>query len=434
VGQGQNYFRATLIALVVFSLLFPLPSSGYSVLTHEAIIDSAWDSHIRPLLLQRFPTSTHEQLRQAHGYAYGGAIIQDMGYYPHGSKLVSNLTHYVRSGDFVDALLRDARDLDEYAFALGALSHYVADNVGHKLAVNVSVPVLYPRLERKYGPVVTYEDDPLAHIKAEFGFDVLEVAQERYAPDRYHDFIGFYVSQRLLDQAFLETYGLDLQNVLVNEPRAIDSYRRAVSSLIPKATRVAWSIKKKEIQKGIPGMTKKKFLYNLSRASYEKHWGNDYQKPTFIDNLLAVLYIIIPKIGPLKILTFRTPTPETEKFFERSFNATLDAYRSWLTTLREVKPLNLANLNIDVDEETPRGKYHLYDKTCAELLSRLADKNFANTTPELRTDLLRFFSEPPGPDYAKRNKKYRERLESNLQQLRVSNLASGPRLTPVGNR
>src|SRR5262249_11375260 len=153
-------------------------------------------------------------------------------------------THYVRSGDFVIALLRDARDLDGYAFALGALAHYAADNDGHRIATNRAVPVLYPKLKKKYGDSVTYEQDRLAHVKTEFGFDVLEVARGRYASDNYHDFIGFGVSAPLLEQAFRETYGLDLKAVLSNEEKALESYRYDVSQLMPKATRIAWSLKK----------------------------------------------------------------------------------------------------------------------------------------------------------------------------------------------
>ena len=101
------------------------------------------------------------------------------------------MTHYVRSGDFVLALLQDAQDLiDGYAFALGALSHYAADNDGHHFATNLAVPILYPKLGRKFGNDVTYEQDPqlCRTLKRRFGFDILEVAQGRYAPDAYHDF------------------------------------------------------------------------------------------------------------------------------------------------------------------------------------------------------------------------------------------------------
>lgn len=412
--------RPSWAIILTLAILLPYSScSAYSVLTHEAIIDAVWDGYIRPALLQRFPGTTREQLKEAHAYAYGGAILQDMGYYPRGNKLVSDLTHYVRSGDFVVTLLHDSTSVNEYAFALGAMAHYVADNLGHQLGTNVSVPVLYPRLREKYGKVVTYEDDPLAHLKSEFGFDVLEVAKERYAPDSYHDFIGFEVAQPLLERAFQETYGIGLHALFENENRAIGSYRYSVSKLIPKATRIAWDLKKDEIQKDLPGTTKKRFLYNLSRASYEKHWGHDYQKPTPMEKFLAGLYSILPKIGPLRVLTFRTPTPETEKYFEASFNATLDRYRSLLSEMRERGTLDLPNSNIDVGEMTARGKYRLYDKTCAELLNKLATNRFTDTSPQLRADLLRFYSEPAGPDDAKLKRKDRERLQTNLEQLRA---------------
>jgi hypothetical protein len=259
------------LALLLF-LGWPAQTGAYAVLSHEAIIDSVWDTNMRPLLLKRFPDVTGAEIKEAHGYAYGGAIIQDMGYYPHGSKFFSDLTHYVRSGDFVLALLRDSKDLDGYAFALGALAHYAADNDGHLIGVNRAVPILYPKLKKKYGDVVTYEENPLAHVKTEFGFDVLQVAQGRYAPDSYHDFIGFGVSIPLLEQAFQETYGLDLKSVLSDEDKVLGSYRHDVSQLLPKATRIAWSLKKSDILKDQPSMTKKKFLYNLSRASYHRHF------------------------------------------------------------------------------------------------------------------------------------------------------------------
>src|SRR5580704_10377285 len=290
---------AVVVGLALF-LGWPGNAEAYAVLAHEAIIDSAWNTNLRPLLLKRFPRATAEELKEAHGYAYGGAIIQDMGYYPHGSFFFSDLTHYVRSGDFVLALIRDSKDLDGYAFALGALAHYAADNEGHPLGTNRAVPLLYPKLKKKYGDSVTYEEDKLAHVKTEFGFDILEVAQGRYAPDNYHDFIGFNVSVPLLEQAFQETYGLDLKNVLSDEDKVLGSYRRDVSRLLPEATRVAWSLKKDEIMKDQPGITRKKFLYNLSRASYEKNWGNKYSPPTAGERFLAFLTRIIPKIGPLK--------------------------------------------------------------------------------------------------------------------------------------
>ena len=347
----------------------------------------------------------------------GGAIIQDMGYYPHGSFFFSDLTHYVRSGDFILALLRDSKDLDGYAFALGALSHYAADNDGHLIGVNRAVPLLYPNLKKKYGDMVTYEESPLAHVKTEFGFDVLEVAQGRYAPDSYHDFIGFGVSVPLLEQAFQETYGLDLKSVLSDEDKVLGSYRYDVSKLLPKATRVAWSLKKNDILKDQPGMTKNKFLYNLSRASYQKNWGKKYQPPTFWENFLAFLMRIIPKIGPLRVLQLRTPTPETERMFEASFNASLDSYRKLLGQVGAGWP-DLPNDNFDTGGIAGPGKYRLNDETYAKLLDALAKQNFASASPEIRAALVEFYGHPDAPYATKRNPKAWAKVQVQLEQLK----------------
>jgi hypothetical protein len=404
---------------LIFCLASPTPSDAYSIMAHEAIIDAGWDISIKPLLLQRFPQATPEQLKQAHGYAYGGAIIQDLGYYPHGSHFFSDLTHYCRSGDFILALLRDSQDLNGYAFAVGALSHYAADNDGHKIGTNPSVPILYPKLQKKYGDVVTYEQDPLAHLKTEFGFDVLEVARQRFAPDSYHDFIGFEVDKPLLEQAFRETYGLELKSVLTDEDKVIGSYRRAVSKQIPQATRIAWTLKKDDILKDQPSQTKRKFLYNLSRASYEKNWGKDYQKPTFFERFLAFLVKLFPKVGPLKVLKLRTPTPETERKFEASFNAALDRYKLLLTQTRTGTP-DIPNDNFDTGGVTPPGVYFMNDGVHAELIEKLAKQNFAGITPDLRAELLQYYSDPSAPNATKRKPKDWAKLQVALQQLKNS--------------
>jgi len=413
------------IIAVVLVLGSPSESAAYAVLAHEAVIDSAWDTNIRPLLLKRFPGATREQLKEAHGYAYGGAIIQDMGYYPHGSFFFSDLTHYVRSGDFVLALLRDSKDLDGYAFALGALAHYVGDNEGHPLGVNRAVPLLYPKLKRKYGDAVTYEDNRLAHVKTEFGFDVLEVARGRYAPDSYHDFIGFGVSVPLLEQAFQETYGLDLKSVLTDEDKVLGSYRHDVSQLLPKATRVAWSLKKDEIMKDQPGITKKKFLYNLSRASYQKNWGTQYYPPTFGEKFLAFLVRILPKIGPLRVLQLKTPTPAAEKLFEASFNTTLDRYRQLLNQV-STGQLNLPNENFDTGEIPEPGKYRLDDVTHAKLLDALAKQNFTGASPEVRAELLQYYGHPHAPYATKRKAKDWAKVQAQLEQLKKAEVVPSP--------
>ncbi len=421
------------VCLLVLALLRPEAAQAYAVLSHEAIIDAAWDSHIKALLLKKYPQATEEDLSRAQAYAYGGAIIQDMGYYPYGSPFFSDLTHYVRSGDFIRALLHDAQDLTEYAFALGALAHYAADNDGHRIGTNRAVPVLYPGLGKKYGDSVAYEDGKLAHVKTEFGFDVLEIAKERYAPDGYHDFIGFEVARRVLDQAFLETYGLELKSVLVNEEKALNSYRRDVSKLIPKATRIAWHLKKDEIKDDIPDATKKRFLYNLSRSNYEREWGKNYKRPSPGEIFLAFLYKLIPKWGPLKILQFRTPTPETEHMFEASFNATLSRYRKLLAEAGE-GTLQLENDNFDLGENTGPGKYRMNDEAHAKLLDELAETNFANVTSETKAELLHFYADPDAPYATRRKAKAWAKVRAELLQLQAAPVAPLTGVSGVNSR
>ena len=415
----SNRRRSALVCLVAIGLAWPARACAYAVLSHEAIIDAVWDSHIKPVVLKKYPQATEEDLSRAQAYAYGGAIIQDMGYYPYGSPFFSDLTHYVRSGDFIQALLRDAQDLTEYAFALGALAHYAADNDGHRIGTNRAVPVLYPGLGKRYGNSVAYEDGKLAHVKTEFGFDVLEIARERYAPDGYHDFVGFEVARRVLDQAFRETYGLKLSSVLLNEDKALNSYRRDVSKLIPKATRIAWHLKKDEIKDDIPDATKKRFLYNLSRSNYEREWGKNYRKPTPGEIFLAFLYKLIPKFGPLKILQFRTPTPQTEHMFEESFNATLSSYRKLLEETGE-GTLKLENDNFDVGESTGPGKYRMNDEAHAKLLDELAETNFSSLTSEAKAELLHFYADPDAPYTTKRRAKAWAKVQAELQQLQTA--------------
>jgi hypothetical protein len=419
-NKFSHWFRANAAAIALFlilQLLLPVPSLGYAVLAHEALIDTTWESHIKPLLKARYPEATEEELSAAQAYAYGGSIIQDLGYYPHGSAFFSDLTHYVRSGDFVLALLRDAQNVYDYAFALGALSHYATDNQGHRLATNRAVPILYPKLKSRFGDFVTYEDDTLAHVKTEFGFDVLQVAQGHYAPSSYHDFIGFEVSRPLLDQAFQQVYGVELNSVLEDEEKALNSYRRDVSKLIPEATRIAWSLKSKEIKGDEPGATHRKFLYNLSRSEFEKQWGKDYQRPSRKERFYAFLYKLLPKIGPLKVLQLKTPTPETEKMFEASFNASVQEYQKLLNEERK-GTLQLPNLNFDVGSETAGGKYRLNDDAHAQLLHRLAEKKFGCVTPDLREEILTFFANADAPYNGKQDKKTWDRIQAELESLK----------------
>src|SRR4030081_2388562 len=388
--------RATLFSLsgpLILGLLLGMSCApdceGYSVLTHEAIIDAAWKDSIAPLLLCRFPDATPKELLQAHAYAYGGAIIQDLGYYPFGSRFFSDLTHYVRSGDFVVALIEESKNLNEYAFALGALSHYAADTSGHELATNRAVAMMYPGLAKKYGAVVTYQEKPSAHMKVEYGFDVNQVAEGNYAPHAYHDFVGFEVSKPVLERAFARTYSLEVSSVFFHEDLAIGSYRHAVSSVIPSMTKVAWHLKKNEIQNSHPSETKKEFIYNISNSGYRKEWGHVYEKPGFGARLKAFFLRLVPKIGPFSGLAFHPPTPAVEQLFMNSFNETLELYRSLLLAHKEDR-LRLTNENLDTGALTGAATYRLADETYAKLLNKTSGKPIS---AGLLRDLLSSFTD-----------------------------------------
>jgi hypothetical protein len=415
-------------AVSLVLLLSSCGSFAYSVLTHEEIVDLVWTDDLRPLLLKRFPTLTEEQLKEAHGYAYGGAVIQDLGYYPFGSVEFSNLVHYVRSGDFVRELLLQSQDANEYAFALGALAHYAADIAGHP-AVNQSVSIQYPKLRAKYGNSVRYAQDHTAHLKTEFGFDMVQVAKNRYASQQYHDFIGFQVSKPLLERTFPVVYGVELKDVLTHEDLAIGSYRFAISRMIPQMTQIALRTHKKDMMKETPNFAKQKFLYRLSRSEYEKEWGKDYTKPDFGTRLWSALLRYMPKIGPFKALAFNNPTPQTEDLYFKSINTTVDQYRIYLRQVR-VDALELANCDFDTGKETKAAEYSLTDDTYAKLLGQLAGRKFDLMSPGLRDDILHFYSDLSVPIETKKDNDRWQNVLAALDQLKlvtpVPILASSP--------
>lgn len=393
---------------------------GYSVLTHEEIVDLLWDEQIKPLLLQKYPGASAEDLRLAHGYAYGGCVIQDMGYYPFGSRFFSDLVHYVRSGDFVVALIDEETNINEYAFALGALAHYTADITGHP-SVNAAVAQNFPKLRAKYGNEVTFAQSPKAHVQTEFGFDVVQVAKGRYTSDSYHDFIGFQVSKPVLERAFVKTYGIELKDVFPSIDLSIGSFRRSVSRIIPEMTRVALLIKKDELVKENPTFAKKKFLYNLKRTDYEREWGKGYQKPGMGARTFAVLFRLIPKVGPFKALGFKMPSPATETLYMKSVNSTMEQYATNLRSLSAGKLL-LENKDFDTGKETTAGEYGLTDEAYAKLLDKLAESKFVHMTPGLRENILAFYDGAKVPVFAKKKPDIWSRTLINVQQLRSTGL------------
>jgi len=416
------------VALLLVVLMCPRASFAYSVLTHEEIVDLLWTDEIRPLLLKRYPGLSEDQIKEAHAYAYGGAVIQDLGYYPFGSKDFSNLVHYVRSGDFVREMLLESQDANEYAFALGALSHYASDIAGHP-AVNQSVAIEFPKLRAKFGKSVTYAEDKTAHLKTEFGFDTVQVAKNRYASQQYHDFIGFQVSKPLLERAFPVVYGVELKDVLTHEDLAVGSYRFAVSRLIPEMTRVALQTHKKDMMRERPDFAKQKFLYRLSRSGYEKEWGKDYTKPGFGTRILSTLLRYMPRIGPFKGLGFKNPTPQTEDMYFKSINLTVDQYRAFLEEVR-ADTLVLPNCDLDSGQATKAAEYSLTDDTYAKLLAQLSSRKFDGTTPELRANILDFYSDLSAPFDTKKVPADWEKVQAELDQLKsmtpVPTVAGGP--------
>lgn len=416
--QAQSRFMllllyGPLIVGMVLGLSCAPDCQGYSVLTHEAIIDAAWKDAIVPLLLSRFPTATPEELLRAHAYVYGGAIIQDLGYYPFGSQFFSDLTHYLRTGDFVLALIEESKNLNEYAFALGALAHYAADSSGHQLATNRAVAIMYPGLAKKYGTVVTYQEKPSAHMKVEYGFDVDQVAEGNYAPKAYHDFIGFEVSKLLLERAFRKTYSLDMSSVFFSVDLSIGSYRHAVSTVIPRMTKVAWHLKKDEIRNSHPSETKKQFVYNISNSAYRKEWGR-CEKPGFVARLKAFFLRVVPKKGPFSGLAFHPPTPVVEQMYMNSFNKTLIHYRALLLSQQEQK-LQLPNENLDTGDVTGATAYRLADNTYAKLLDKTSGKSVSDA---LRQELLSYYADLGKPFATKRNSKAWQKLVKELETLK----------------
>src|SRR5689334_13733405 len=400
------------VAVLVLLASMPPRIEAYSVLTHEQIVDLAWKDQIRPLLLKRFPATTEMELKNAHAFAYGGCVIQDLGYYPFGSRQFSDLVHYVRSGDFVSELILESQNVNEYAFALGALSHYASDNAGHP-AVNEAVAIEYPKLRAKFGKSVRYADDKTAHLKTEFGFDTVQVAKNRYASQQYHDFIGFQVSKPLLERVFPVVYGVELKEVLTHEDLAVGSYRFAISRLIPRMTEVALQTHKKDLMRETPNGAKRKFLYRLSRSGYEKEWGKDYVKPGLGTRVLSTLLRYMPKIGPFKGLAFNNPTRQTEDLYIKSVNTTVDQYRALLEEVR-TDTLLLANCDFDSGQPTRAAEYSLTDDAYAKLLAQLSKRKFDLTSPELRANILKFYSDLSVPI---ETKKYGVRWQSVLTDL-----------------
>jgi hypothetical protein len=361
------------------------------VLTHEAIVDANWESVLVPLLKRKYPGASAEALKEAHAYAYGGALVPDMGYYPFSSKLFTNLVHYVRSGDFIEALFDNSQNINDYAFAAGVLCHYYADVYGHRLGINLSVPMIYPEIRRKFGDTVTFAENRLSHVRTEFSFDVLQTARGNYASAAYHDFIGFKISQPLLEKAFAQTYGLELKELFGNFSRATSRFRWAVINLLPFVTKTAWATNKGDIRKMQPTATSRKFIYRMRWKNYRHQFGKQ-ERPKFFAHAVSIAIRVLPKIGPLRVLIFEAPPPGADKLFVESFDSASQHYKDELLQWSK-RNTDLGNVDFDTGEKTARGEYPLADRTYGSLLMRLKDKRFETVSLTLKQNILSFYAD-----------------------------------------
>ncbi|HUS07337.1 MAG TPA: zinc dependent phospholipase C family protein [Bryobacteraceae bacterium] len=414
--------------MFILAVLATRWASGYSVLAHESIIDSVWDQQIRQVLLKRFPGTGADGILKARAHAYGGCIIQDMGYYPLGSHLFSDLVHYVRSGDFVEVLISEAQDVNEYAFALGALAHYAADNTGHPLATNLSVPLLYPKQRAKFGNVMTYAQYPAGHLQTEFAFDVLQVARGLYTPEAYHSFIGFEVAKPLLERAFLKTYGFELKDAFTNLDLAIGTYRFTIASVVPQMTKVALATREKQIKENMPQFDRKKFAFSLAKKQYDKEFGSTYRKPGWFARFLSWVFRVVPKVGPFKALAFHSPTPQVEKLFIESFDKTVKIYSELLAGASTGK-LQLKNTNFDTGGPVVPGNYELADNAYAELARKLASQKDGPGNAEMLANILEFYRDMSRPFATKKHEKEWRNTVSALEKLKAA-----PRGSAISNR
>lgn len=422
--------RALRTLFVLLLLACALPQSrAYSVLTHEEVVDLLWTSDIVPLLKVRFPEATADDLRRAHAYAYGGSVIQDIGYYPWGNKYFSDLLHYVRSGDFVSALIADSTDIEEYAFALGSLAHYSGDTTGHPY-INQATASEYPKLRKRYGNVVTYEEDPTAHLRTEFGFDVVQVAHRRFAPDSYRDFIGFQVARPLLHRAFLETYGIKMDDVMTHEDLAIGTYRRSVSHLIPHMTKVALVAYGKQLKAEDPSFDRKQFIYRIKKSEYRKEYGREYKEPSIGSRLLALVVMIVPKVGPFRALRLSLPNSQEEDIYLKSVNLTVDYYQARLVELQNPSVARrgpqLPDIDLDTGKPTAAGEYRLADNAYAKLLEQVTDPGDIGIPIALHDKLLAFYANPSAQNAVMKDPVEWHAIQEDLVLLRSAKLIPPP--------
>lgn len=394
---------------------------AYSVQTHEQLIDLNWNSAIKPYLLRRFPHATEAELERAHAYAYGGCAIQDLGYYPFSNQFFSNLTHYVRTADFIRSLFHEAKNPNELAFAIGALSHYVGDTIGHFKVINPAVAVEFPNLAQHYGPSVAYDKNPDAHVRTEFAFDVNEISKHRMAPSAYLRHVGLRVPSATLARAFYNTYGLDFQHVLGNRRPVVRGYRFAVRSFLPRIAYAELVLHRRSFPPDTPNAEFQVFQQHLAEADFEREWNQYRKKPGVRTYLLAGIIAILPKVGPLSMLAIEGPTLQTHEWYVGSVNAATDALRKLLNE-GSIAPNFLPNRDFDTGEKVRPGGYRLTDQTYAKLLKSLTQQPSQKLPAGLKQDVLDYYADPQAPISTKKNRQQWAQVQKQLDVLRGMNV------------
>ena len=431
-------------------------------MTHQQLIDQSWESTIVPILISRFPSLTPAQLREAHGYAYGGSVIQDLGYYPFAKSALSDLMHYVRSGDFVQSLFRHAHTANELAFAIGALTHYVGDSIGHSQATNPSVGIAFPKLSKKYGPSVNYGQGKSAHSQVEFAFDINQASKQRMAPYDYVGHVGFSVPRDQLLEAFSETYGFPIRDLVEQYGNAMRAYRCGARRFLPGFTYAEALIHRNHFLDDSPGPDFDAYALRTAQLSREADWDRYRKKPGAGIHLLAGLIVILPKIGPIRMLAIKHPTPQTEDLYIRSVNLSTAALAVELKRLGVPNPAGISvtdstmadairrenaavvaeaasgsvrtivpagasavtmpavllpNRDLDTGQRVVPGGYALTDKTYARLLIKVTQDPAQAIPEELKQDILSYYADPDAPISTKRHKKEWAQVQRQLQVL-----------------
>ncbi len=392
-----RFLACALLAVI----LTPGASLAFSVLAHQEIVDRNWERAIVPLLERRFPGATPEDVRKAHAYAYGGAVVADLGYFPFGDELFSELLHYARSGDFVAALLEAAQDRNGYAFALGHLAHYSADSIGHPEATNRTVAVLFPKLAEEHGEQVTYADSARAHLQTEFRFDVLQVSRLGVRHERFQDGIGFEIDQEVLGEAFRRTYGLELEDLFESVDLAVGTFRWGVRAFLREVTNVAWHLYEDDLKKEHPQLTRGDYVFDLPVEDFERSFGDVYREPSYfgrIAGFFLMLVRLVPGVGTFEKLVFEPLPDEVIALFDEGLDDATKRYTKLVATLAKGRPRPPENVNLDTGRPTARGEYSLADEAHDEWLRHLEEKGFAGVDPKTREALRSFYGELPRRD------------------------------------